>query len=404
MITDGMHTLSNQRKPMLATLADLLAPVSTSEFLDMFRARKRLHIAASDPTRAEALLSWPDIDALLSQHALDDSVMLLRDSVPIPRQFYTSTKGKQLDVRALHDLLPQGVSIIVDRIHRWIPEIGQLATAIEREMRIRTKVNAYLSFFKGGAFKPHWDIHDVLVVQVHGNKRWRVWNAEVPDPIEMADLSKVNTSAVPDQELEMKSGDVLFIPRGQPHSAAVSTKHSVHLTIGLLSQTGINFLDHLRKAAVKDPILRMDLPRHSSDKQSGAHEAALKHRLHQLIDAASMSQFLLEGDLSRLPAMQTAVAGEPPQMEDVLRLTLRRRVPLPTVAPDAGAQLVTIGGESRRLLPASLDVLRWLFDHDPSTLLTLYAGLSSRHGQNSIEAAIRELLRFGFLVVNPGPH
>ena len=225
-------------------------------------------------------------------------------------------------------------------------------------MRIHTQVNAYLSFSKGGAFKPHWDIHDVLVVQVHGNKRWRVWNAEVPHPVEMADRLNVNASVAPDQEVEMAPGDVLFIPRGEPHSAAVSTKHSVHLTIGLLSQTGINFLDHLRKEAAKDPILRMDLPRHSSDEQSRAHEAALKHRLHQLIDAASMSQFLREGDLSRSPALQTAVAGELPQMEDILRLTLRRRIPLPDVAPDGGAQPVTIGGEARRLSPASIDVLR----------------------------------------------
>ena len=53
-------------------------------------------------------------------------------------------------------------------------------------MGINTQVNAYLSFSKGGAFKPHWDIHDVLVVQVHGNKRWRIWNAEVPHPVEMS--------------------------------------------------------------------------------------------------------------------------------------------------------------------------------------------------------------------------
>ena len=87
-------------------------------------------------------------------------------------------------------------------------------------------------------------------------------------------------------------------------------------------------------------------------------------------------------------------------MEDILRLTLRRRVPLPDVAPDGGAQPVTIGGEARRLSPASIDVLRWLFDHDPATLRALHAGLTPRHGQDSIEAAIRELLRLGFLVVN----
>jgi hypothetical protein len=402
MMTNDM----NQRKPMLATLADLLAPVSTSDFFDVFRARKRLHIAASDPTRAETLFSWRDIDNMLSQRALDESVMLIRDGILVPRGFYTSGEGKQLNVRSFHDMMPQGVSIVVDRIHRWIPQIGQLATSVEREMQIRTKVNAYLSFSKGGAFKPHWDIHDVLVVQVHGTKRWRVWNAEVPYlyPVEMADQAKIDTSKAPDQEVEMKPGDVLFIPRGEPHSAAVSANHSVHLTIGLLSQTGINFLDHLRKAASKDPILRMDLPRHSSDEQSVAHEGAVKHRLHQLIDAASMSQFLLEDDLCRLPALQTAVAGELPRMEDVLRLTLRRRVPLPDVAPDAEAQLVTIGGEVRQLSPASIDVLRWLFDHDPSTFFALHKGLSPRHEQDSIETAINELLRFGFLIVNRAVH
>src|SRR5438552_14819634 len=119
---------------MLATLADLLAPVSSSEFLETFRARKRLHIAASDPARAETLFSWPEIDALLSGHALDENVKILRDGVRVPRQFYTLNEGKQLNVRAFHDLLPQGVSVVVDDVDCSIPQISQLAAAIEREM------------------------------------------------------------------------------------------------------------------------------------------------------------------------------------------------------------------------------------------------------------------------------
>jgi hypothetical protein len=395
-----MHKLLNERRPMLATLADLLAPVSISEFLELFRARKRLHVTASDPTRAETLFSWQDIDTLLSAHALDENVTLMRDGVIVPQRFYTSSGGKRLNVRAFHDLLPQGVSIIIDGIDRWIPQIRQLAAAVERELQILTDVNAYLSFARGGAFKPHLDLHDVLVVQVHGNKRWRIWNAELLHPVEVADQSNVNASVPPDQEIDMAPGDVLFIPRGEPHSATVSSTHSVHLTVGLLSLTGINFLDHLCKEAVKDPILRMDLPRHSSDKQSDAHETVLKYRLHQLIDAASMSQFLRESDVSRSPVSQTAVVGELPQMEDILRLTLRRRIPLPDVAPDAETQPITIGGEARRLSSASIAVLRWLFDHDPATLRALQAGLTPRYGQQSIEAAIRELFRFGFLEVN----
>ena len=84
-----------------------------------------------------------------------------------------------------------------------------------------------------------------------------------------------------------------------------------------------------------------------------------------------------------------------------MRLTLRRRVPLPE-ALEGKPQCVTIGAEERRLSPASIAVLRWLFDHDPATLRALHAALAPRHGQDTIEAALRELLRSGFLVVNPG--
>jgi hypothetical protein len=174
----------------------------------------------------------------------------------------------------------------------------------------------------------------------------------------------------------------------------------VHLTIGLLSLTGIDFLGHLRKEAVKDPIVRMDLPRHSSEEQSAAHEAALKRRLHHLIDAGSISDFLREGDLFRLPTVQTAVAETLLQMDDIVCLTLRRRVPLPDVRPDCGPQPLTIGGEVRRLSPAAIDSMRWLFDHDATTLRTLEEELTPRHGPNSAEPAIRELLRFGFVTVN----
>jgi hypothetical protein len=384
---------------MLATLADLLAPVSVLQFLEAFRARKRLHIGASEPTRAETLFSWRDIDTVLSAHMLEENVKIMRDGVRVAPLFYTSNEGKQFDVRALHDLLPQGASIVVDDVERWVPRIRQLSAAIEREMGIRTESNAYLSFFRGGAFKPHWDYMDVLVVQVYGRKMWRVWNAEIPNPVGMAGRGKVNTSVTPDQEVELGPGDVLFIPRGEPHAAAVSAGRSVHLTIGLHSYTGIDFLVHLRKLAAKDPLLRMDLPRHSSDEQASAHEASLKHRLHRLIDAASMSQFLQEGDLFRLPESQTAVSGALPQMNDVLRLTLRRRVAVPDMTSDAPPQPLTIGGEVRHVSAASIEVLRWLFNHDPATFRELHDGLIPRYRQDSIEAAIRELLRFGFIAI-----
>jgi Cupin superfamily protein len=210
-------------------------------------------------------------------------------------------------------------------------------------MGVQTQVNAYLSFSKGGAFKPHWDPHDVLAVQVYGRKRWRFWKPIVPHPVEMCDIVPIEASASPDQEIDLAPGDVIFVPRGELHVAALSSECSVHVTIDLRSETGIDFLNDIKKTAVQDPLLRMNLPRQAGDEQSNAHEAALKRRLHQLIDDASMSQFLQLRDLSRSPAVQTAASGALPQMDHVLRLTLRRRVPLPDIASGNGPQSVVIG-------------------------------------------------------------
>ena len=133
---------------MLATLADLLAPVSISEFLEAFRARKRLHIVATDPARAETLFSWRDIDTLLSEHALDENVKIMRDGVRLPRQMYTSNEGKQLNVRAFHDLLPQGVSIVVNYVQRSIPQSIRQANFGEVERFLAEKGYALLCFYE----------------------------------------------------------------------------------------------------------------------------------------------------------------------------------------------------------------------------------------------------------------
>jgi hypothetical protein len=50
---------------------------------------------------------------------------------------------------------------------------------------------------------------------------------------------------------------------------------SVHLTIGLRSETGIDLLGYMHKKAAQDALLRMNLPRQVVDEQSEAHEAAL---------------------------------------------------------------------------------------------------------------------------------
>ena len=160
--------------------------------LARFQDKRRLHIKARDPERAQALLPWRDVETLVSLHGFQD-IQVMKNGMVIPPQLYEA----ESNMSTLHDVLAQGASITVSQIHLQMPQIQWLATAVERELGLEVGVNAYCSFSAGGAFKPHWDRHDVLVIQVHGTKLWRIWDATVGNPIERSVDAQHDVTAAP---------------------------------------------------------------------------------------------------------------------------------------------------------------------------------------------------------------
>ena len=377
---------------MLGSLSDVVAPVPVQEFLQALREKRRLHIPAGEHARerAASLLPWAEVEAMIALRGFAD-LEAMQNGMAIPPQLYQD----EPDLGAFHDMLAQGASLVVNQIDQHVPQLRRLVTAMERELGVAVGVNAYLSFSKGGAFKPHWDRHDALVVQVHGAKRWTIWDSTFKNPVEKSRYAKHDVTAAPSQELELAAGDVLYIPRGEPHAAAVSGGSSVHLTFGLDSLNGLDLLRQLEELAGADEFLRSDLPPRRAEALSG-HEAELKARLHRLVDALDVATFLEAGDANRAPARWPSLqpSHEP---GDVLRLTLRREVPLPELGEGETPGPVTIGGAPYVLSPAALDVLRCLFARDGQRRDQLGDALAARHDRAAVAAGVRELLRLGFL-------
>jgi hypothetical protein len=378
---------------MFGSLSDIVSPLALPEFLQALRDKRRLYVKAIDPTRAASLLPWQDLEAMISMRNFD-GVEAMQNGMVIPPQLYQA----EGDVGAFHDILAQGASIVVKQIQLTVPQIQWLATSIERQMGCVVGVNAYCSFSSGGAFKPHWDRHDVLVVQIHGTKTWRIWESTFKNPVERSRDAKHDITGTPSEELVLSSGDILYIPRGEPHVASVSGGASVHLTFGFDHLNGVDVLRRLNSAAGQDDFLRTDLPPLEAEAQLRDYDKELKTRLHRLVDALDISEFLKDDDANRLPVRQASLAfSEDP--EDILRLTLRRRIPLPVVV-DADPPPVTIGGASYRLSRASIDILRRLFACDRQSRRGLVEALSSSHDGAAVAAGLRELVRLGFLMTD----
>lgn len=376
---------------MFGNLSDVVAPVSVAEFVQALREKRRLHIPAGDCTRAASLLPWADVEAMIALRGFAD-LEAMQNGMAIPPQLYQD----DVDLGAFHDMLAQGTSLLVNQIDQHVPQIRRLTTAMERELGIAVGVNAYLSFSKGGAFKPHWDRHDALVIQVHGAKRWTIWDSTFKNPVEKSRYARHDVTDAPAQEIELGAGDVLYIPRGEPHAAAVSGGSSVHLTFGLNSLNGLDLLRQMGELAGADDFLRADLPPPHPAGARRAHEAELRARLHRLVDALDVATFLEADDGHRPPARWPSLvpSAEP---GDVLRLTLRRQVPLPDPREGEAPEPVTIGGTAYALSFAALDVLRCLFVRDARPRQEVSEALAARHDRAAVTAGVRELVRLGFL-------
>jgi ribosomal protein L16 Arg81 hydroxylase len=383
---------------MIKDLASLLAPFPERVFLDHFLAKTRLHLKADDPKRAVPLLPWDVVNRLIESDRQTPAAFLLRrEGRIVPTGMYCRDGAHdRVRANALRSLLEQGTSIVIDHIEELVPDIGQLSNSLERRLGGTVWINAYLTFGHGGALKLHYDTHDVLVLQVHGRKRWRSFGSSVPMPVAPSRRGTKYEAVVWEDWLEQ--GDALYVPRGEAHEAAAEGQDSVHLTIGIQARRGVDLFDWLCEKAAEDELFRSDLPRQESISKLLAHEARLKERMHALIDELKVVSFLEADDRRRVP--QTLVnlnLTDHPSSDAIIVPTVRRRIPLATDSDDE-VELI-IGGETHRLSAPARRVLARLLEHDAQTFGAIVAALDSAMGEREVCDAVHELVAHGLASV-----
>lgn len=156
-----------------------------------------------------------------------------------------------------------GQTIILNSVEDYDPNIAMLARSLEVEMNARVQVNCYLTPPASQGFQAHYDTHDVLVMQMEGTKRWKIYGADIACPLhEMIDGGPRPTEdCQKPTELVLQPGDVLYIPRGWVHEAEALDTSSLHITLGihppLLKDLMHSAIDIL---ATRFPELRQVLP------------------------------------------------------------------------------------------------------------------------------------------------
>lgn len=337
-----------------------LSPMGMEEFFQDYLERQPLHLDRRGATHYAGLFSLAEMEALLFRGGAMLSarnMMVVRtppadtavnrhatEKLPVP-----DGAGESLPAW-LRSVYAEGWSIMLMRVEQHSEAVARLAQAARLMFNAEASVNAYLSPPRAQGFSAHYDSHDTFILQVHGEKRWRLHGQWAHLPSAQGVGEDAAAMAQPrGRELPLRQGDLLYLPRGHAHEAASGAGASLHLTLGLYSRSWAEVFAALAAELGREHAAlraRVPWPPEGGAVDAEQLEAALRgfrdalagpQRLRDLLDA--QRRRLLETSAPQLPLL----APPPlPALEDGTRL--RRAVPCQVSADGERLRLSWPGG------------------------------------------------------------
>ena len=150
------------------------------------------------------------------------------------------------DVRRVLAEFERGATIVLQGLHHsWLP-LARYCRHLEAFLGHPAQANAYFTPRGSQGLPVHHDTHEVLSLQVAGEKRWLVYEPALELPLKTQRYkSELGAPGEPVLDVTLDAGDTLYLPRGWLHQALTSESDSLHITVGVNVRT---WLDEARLA------------------------------------------------------------------------------------------------------------------------------------------------------------
>jgi len=383
-----------------AALRNLFHPIDPAEIADAAAHDRRLYRRTE---RAEAfahLLPWATLNSLITSQALAERrVTIARQGRPLPLEMVGAAdsprSGDWVAPEAIQNLCEQGASLILNDVERLVPAIAGMNAMVERYLRCDTITNAYASFNRESAFKAHFDAQNVLILQLCGSKRWWCYGQRTRFPLQGRTFPSLDDLPPPEWEGVLEPGDILFVPRGDVHRAAVEGTSSLHLTVTMTPPTGADVLAWLGRASLREELGRQYLPILADADRRREHQEALRAVFHRLVDTLDIDAFLADADHARPPARPLSLGlGQSLRPAMVVQPALRRRIPLERET--GGGDHLDVGGRIVALSASEREVLALLLEEDVLSMRQIVDRLPDLDAYAAVAGLARKSLVFLF--------
>jgi hypothetical protein len=234
------ETTPTRTTPSPSALERAIAPVETERFLAEHWEQKPLVVPRGEEGRFDDLLSARDVERLITETGIrTPGFRLVKEGATVSG--YTTDLAWRpaaftgvADVRRVLEEFEAGATIVLQGLHHlWLP-LARYCRQLEAYLGHPVQANAYYTPSGSQGLPVHHDTHEVISLQVAGEKRWLVYEPVLDLPLKNQRY-KSALGAPGDRVLDvvLRAGDTMYLPRGWLHQALTSDSDSLHITVGV---------------------------------------------------------------------------------------------------------------------------------------------------------------------------
>lgn len=278
----------------------LMDQLKARDFFEQVWQQRELHLPGMfDAGERDAIFPLEKFDEVLTSGSLvSPHLDIVRGGKKIAAPFTTSP-SPATDVGVVMRELKDGATVRVAHIEHYLPSLSRFCRGLEAVLHMPIRANLYMTPPFSQGFQPHYDLDDIFVVQVLGQKEW-FWHADyasqaaLPNADMPFDAARHAPRGAP-TPIMMKAGDVLYLPRGFMHEARTDEVASIHITFATIGVNLGKFVEQLvRKLALGDVRLRRTISFDPDRAPDAEMLDALAAEIRSCLDGVAGRQALVE--------------------------------------------------------------------------------------------------------------
>ena len=179
--------LANERSVRTSQGLDfesLISPVPREEFFDRYWAKSTLVVHRQDPDYYGNLFTMADVDRCLHTAAQSKATVLEVVAPPNSGHRTQTLQVTAINKEKLYDAYLSGDTIRLIGVEKFWPSVATLVDDIQEALSAKVGVNLFLTPARSQGFAMHFDLVDVVVVQLAGAKKWCIWEPTFQKPTE----------------------------------------------------------------------------------------------------------------------------------------------------------------------------------------------------------------------------